>query len=56
MWKHNTSIKLYSLREVDEIIFLDISANKSSINFRLIDDFADDCYMQLQLVAGLKAY
>ena len=54
MWKITQVIKLYSLREVDEIIFLDISANKSSINFRLIDDL-QMIICQLQLV-GLKAY
>ena len=48
-------IKLYSLREVDEIIFLDISANKSSINLRLIDDFADDCYMPITVGGGVKS-
>jgi len=48
-------IKLYSLREVDELIFLDINANKrGNINFSLIDEFADECFMPLTVGGGIK--
>ena len=49
------SVKLYSLREVDELIFLDINATKNKkIELRLIDDFADNCFMPLTIGGGIK--
>jgi cyclase len=49
-------IKVYSLREVDELIFLDISATLQgrSPDFNLIDDFADECFMPLTIGGGVK--
>ncbi len=50
------NIKLYSLRGVDEIIFLDIVAYKNKkIDFDLIDDFADECFMPLTVGGGIKS-
>ena len=50
------NIKLYSLRGVDEIIFLDIMAYKNKkIDFNLIDDFADECFMPLTVGGGIKS-
>ena len=49
-------IKLYNLREVDELIFLDIDANqKNRIQFDLIDEFADDCFVPLTIGGGVKS-
>jgi cyclase len=49
-------IKLYNLREVDELIFLDIEANqKNKIQFDLIDEFADDCFVPLTIGGGVKS-
>ena len=49
-------IKLYNLREVDELIFLDIDANqKNKIQFDLIDEFADDCFVPLTIGGGIKS-
>ena len=48
------TIKLYSLREVDELIFLNINANKDTINFRIIDEFADECFMPITVGGGIK--
>ncbi len=48
------TIKLYSLREVDELIFLNIHANKESINLRIIDEFADECFMPIIVGGGIK--
>jgi cyclase len=57
-WRVSGSIKqtirLYSLREVDELIFLNISAHKNKINFSIIDDFADECFMPITLGGGIK--
>ena len=51
------SIRIFSLREVDELIILDISASKSSkeINLKLIDEIADDCFMPLTVGGGIKS-
>ena len=49
-------IKLYNLREVDELIFFDIEANKkNSIQFSLIDEFADECFVPLTVGGGIKS-
>jgi imidazole glycerol-phosphate synthase subunit HisF len=49
-------IKLYNLREVDELIFFDIDANqKNKIQFDLIDEFADDCFVPLTIGGGVKS-
>ena len=50
------SIKVYSMREVDELIFLDITATHEnrSPDFDLVDDFADECFMPLTVGGGVK--
>ncbi len=49
------AIKVYSLREVDELIFLDVNATKKNlIEYKLIDDFADECFMPLTVGGGVK--
>lgn len=49
------NIKLYSLRNVDELIFLDINAyHNKKIDFDLIDDFADECFMPLTVGGGIR--
>jgi cyclase len=50
------AIKVYRLREVDELIFLDISATQEgrSPDFRLVDDFADECFMPLTVGGGVR--
>ncbi len=49
------AIKIYNLREVDELIFLDInSTKKGNIEYKLIDDFADECFMPLTIGGGIK--
>ena len=57
-WRVSGSIKqtirLYSLREVDELIFLNINASKNKINFSIVDDFADECFMPITLGGGIK--
>ena len=50
------AIKVYNMREVDELIYLDITATemKKSPDFELIDDFADECFMPLTVGGGIK--
>jgi len=49
-------IKVYNLREVDELIVVDISATKEgrTPDFRLVDDFADECFMPLTVGGGIN--
>lgn len=50
------SIKVYNMRQVDELIFLDIMATKENRkpDFQLIDDIADECFMPLTVGGGIK--
>jgi len=49
-------IKVYNLREVDELMFLDISATSESREplYQLIDDFADECFVPLTVGGGIN--
>ena len=48
-------VKLYNLREVDELIFFDIDAgHKGLIQLSLIDEFADECFVPLTVGGGVK--
>ncbi len=51
------AIKLYNMREVDELVFLDISATRDGRHpdFELIDDLADECFMPLAVGGGIKS-
>lgn len=51
------SIRVYNLREVDELIFLDIAATPSGArpNFQEIDELADNCFMPMTVGGGVKA-
>lgn len=49
------TINLYSVREVDELIFLDIEATKNDeIKFNLIKDFMSECFMPVSIGGGIK--
>jgi len=50
------TVKVYNMREVDELIFLDISASrqKRHPDFELVDDFADECFMPLTVGGGIS--
>jgi len=49
-------IKVYNMREVDELIFVDISASKTGRppDYSLIDDLADDCFMPMTVGGGIN--
>ncbi len=48
-------VKLYNLREVDELIFLDIDATeRGRIQLSLIDEFADECFVPLTVGGGVN--
>lgn len=49
------AIRVYGIREVDELIFLDVSATPDgrSPDVALIDDLADECFMPLTVGGGV---
>jgi imidazole glycerol-phosphate synthase subunit HisF len=51
------SVKVYNVREVDELVFLDISATPSSgtPDYATIDDIADECFMPLAVGGGIRS-
>lgn len=50
------AIKVYNLREVDELVFLDISATREGRppDFDSIDELADECFMPLTVGGGIR--
>ena len=50
------SIRVYNLREVDELIFLDIGATPGGERpgFQEIDELADNCFMPMTVGGGVK--
>src|ERR1700730_13773360 len=51
------AIKVYNLRGVDELFFLDVAATQSGRgpDFELIDSLADDCFMPLTVGGGVTS-
>jgi len=50
------AVKVYNLREVDELAFLDITATLEGRepDYELIDDIADECFMPLTVGGGIR--
>lgn len=51
------SVKVYNLREVDELVFVDITATNEGRppDFALVDDLADECFMPLTVGGGVRS-
>lgn len=51
------AIRVYNMREVDELVFLDITATREERepDFELIDDLADECFMPLTVGGGIRS-
>ena len=51
------AIKVYNMRGVDELVFLDISATSQGRepDYGLIDEIADECFMPLTVGGGIKS-
>jgi cyclase len=49
------AVKVYNLREVDELVFLDVTATLDGRDpdFELVDDIADECFMPLTVGGGI---
>jgi cyclase len=50
------AVKVYNLREVDELVFLDISATLEGRppDFETVDEIADECFMPLTVGGGVR--
>src|SRR5205814_2068843 len=50
------AVKVYNLREVDELVLLDIAATQGgrSPDFEMIDELADECFMPLTVGGGVR--
>lgn len=50
------AVKVYNLREVDELVFLDINATLEgrSPDFETVDEIADECFMPLTVGGGVQ--
>lgn len=51
------AVKVYNMRQVDELVFLDIAAtpNGALPDFQLIDELADHCFMPLTVGGGVRS-
>lgn len=51
------AVKVYNMREVDELVFLDIAATGEgrSPDFELVDEMADECFMPLTVGGGVRS-
>ena len=51
------AVRVYNLREVDELIFMDIAAtpNGRTPDFQLVDELADNCFMPLTVGGGVRS-
>jgi len=59
-WRHIGSamqaVKVYNMREVDELVFLDITATREDRppDYATIDELADECFMPLTVGGGVR--
>jgi cyclase len=51
------AVKVYNMREVDELVFLDITATLDGRppDFTLVDELADECFMPLTVGGGVAS-
>jgi cyclase len=51
------AVRVYNLREVDELVFMDIAATPEgrTPDFRLVDELADSCFMPLTVGGGVRS-
>lgn len=51
------AVKVYNMREVDELVFLDTAATRDGRppDFELIDDIADECFMPFAVGGGIRS-
>jgi cyclase len=59
-WRHIGSamqaVKVYNMREVDELVFLDITATRENRppDYTTVDELADECFMPMTVGGGVR--
>jgi cyclase len=50
------AVKVYNMREVDELVFLDIAATKEarSPDYAIVDELADECFKPMAVGGGIR--
>jgi len=50
------AVKVYNMREVDELVFLDVTATRQGRppDYVLVDEIADECFMPLTVGGGVR--
>lgn len=50
------AVKVYNMREVDELVFVDVTATQQGRHpdLELVDDLADECFMPLTVGGGVR--
>lgn len=50
------SVKVYNMREVDELVFVDITASRNDQppDFETVDELADECFMPMTVGGGVR--
>ena len=48
------ALKIFNEKEVDELCIIDRSASENGINFKLLQEMADEAFMPLSYGGGLK--
>ncbi|MBN2308472.1 MAG: imidazole glycerol phosphate synthase subunit HisF [Candidatus Hydrogenedentes bacterium] len=51
------AVKVYNMREVDELVFLDIraTADERPPDFAIVDELADECFMPMTVGGGVRS-
>jgi imidazole glycerol-phosphate synthase subunit HisF len=51
------AVKVYNLRQVDELVFLDITATREErlADLQVVDEIADECFMPLTVGGGVRS-
>lgn len=51
------SVKVYNMRQVDELVFLDIAATPAGRgpDFAAVDELADECFMPMTVGGGIRS-
>lgn len=51
------AVKVYNMREVDELVFLDITATREDRppDFETVDELADECFMPMTVGGGVRS-
>jgi cyclase len=49
------AVRIFNDKKVDELIFLDINTNDNGINYSLVENIADECFMPFAVGGGIKS-